>query len=122
MLSPTISALQQMLSSDNQTLSTAELLRVTGFSRSELFRIFGNLERAGIVSQTGYTFLGDIQGYRLEKRFTELPLLAVLDAVGMGRESWSAPSLPRTEGSRRYESARALFEQSLAAITLEDFQ
>lgn len=122
MLSPTISALQQMLSSDNQTLSTAELLRATGFSRSELFRIFGNLERAGIVSQTGYTFLGDIQGYRLEKRFTELPLLAVLDAVGMGRESWSAPNLPCTEGSRRYESARALFEQSLAAITLEDFQ
>lgn len=122
MLSPTISALQQMSSSDNQTLSTAELLRVTGFSRSELFRIFGNLERAGIVSQTGYTFLGDIQGYRLEKDFTELPLLAVFDAVGMGLELESAPNLPCTVGSRRYESARAHFEQALGAITLGEFQ
>lgn len=122
MLSPTISALQQMSLSENQTLSTAELLRATGFPRSELFRIFGNLERAGIVSQTGYTFLGVIQGYRLETDITELPLLAVFDAVGVGLESGSAPNFPGTEGSRRYESARAHFEQALGAITLKEFQ
>lgn len=122
MLSPTISALQQMLSSENQTLSTAELLRATGFPRSDLFRIFGHLEESGIVSQTGYTFLGDIQGYRLEKSPADIPLLAVLDAVEPNRHHQSVPPRPSSKGYRRYETARAVFEQSLAAITLGEFQ
>lgn len=122
MLLPAIAALHKMSSAENQTLSTADLLHLTGFSRGELFRIFGNLEQAGIVSKTGYTFLGDIQGYRLKKSLAEIPLLTVLDAVASERELWSVPSEPSTKGCRRYKTACAAFQQNLAAITLEEFQ
>lgn len=122
MLSLTIAALQKLQSAENQTLPTSELLRLTGFCRSDLFRIFGHLEASGIVSQTGYTFFGDIQGYRLEKSPGDIPLLAVLDAVEPNRCHRSVPPQPSTEGSRRYETARAAFEQTLAAITLGEFQ
>lgn len=103
-----------MSPAENQTLSTAEQLHLTGFSRGELFRIFGNLEQEGIVSKTGYTFFlgGGIQGYRLKKSLAEIPLLTVLDAVATERELGSVPGEPSTKGCRRYKTPVPLFSNT----------
>lgn len=121
MLSRTIAVLKKLDAAPEKALPTRDLLRITDFSRSELFRIFMGLEHAGVVSQTRLTFLGDVQGYRLKKNLSEISLLTVMDAVDTCAELWSVTGLKSTEGYRAYRSAVEACRKELSGIYLTQF-